>query len=108
MVGLKDKANFYPEQLSGGEQARVSIARAIIKNPEILFCDEPTGALDTSNGKNILKILTDINKKNKTTILIVTHNQNIALIGDRIIYMRDGNIISNRKNKRKNLEEIAW
>ena len=108
IVDLKDKINFYPKNLSGGEQQRVSIARAIIKNPLILFCDEPTGALDEANGKNILSFLVNINKTKKTTIFIVTHNPGIALIGDRIIYMKDGSIISNRKNKRKNPLEIPW
>lgn len=108
MVNLKDKLNLYPHQLSGGERSRVSIARAIIKNPEILFCDEPTGALDEENGKKVLASLVNINKMKKTTIIIVTHNQGIALIGDRIISMQDGQIISNRKNKRKNPLEINW
>ena len=85
-------------QLSGGEQQRVSIARALAKNPKIMFCDEPTGALDEKTGKIVLQSLVNINEKYKTTIIIITHNPGIALIGDRIIKMNSGCIVETIKN----------
>ncbi|WP_061334313.1 ABC transporter ATP-binding protein, partial [Clostridium botulinum] len=91
-VQLYDKRDKFPQELSGGEQQRVSIARAIIKNPELLLCDEPTGALDYTTSKEILKLLEEINKEFNTTILIVTHNEAIASISDKIVKIRDGAI----------------
>lgn len=87
-VGLEERANNFPSQLSGGEQQRVSIARAIAKNPELLLCDEPTGALDSNTGKNILKLLHDFCKNEKKTIIIVTHNAAIKEIADQVIYIK--------------------
>ncbi len=108
-VGLADKAQAYMHQLSGGQQQRVSIARAIAKKPFVMFCDEPTGALDEETGKIVLRSLVDINQKYKTTMVIITHNPGIALIGDRIVHINSGKIVSNEKNLNKTApEEIAW
>ncbi|MCS4465505.1 ABC transporter ATP-binding protein [Clostridium botulinum] len=93
-VQLYDKRDKFPQELSGGEQQRVSIARAIIKNPELLLCDEPTGALDYTTSKEILKLLEEINKEFNTTILIVTHNEAIASISDKIVKIRDGEFLN--------------
>ncbi len=108
VVGMTKHQDKYMHQLSGGEQQRVSIARAIAKNPEVLFCDEPTGAVDEKTGKVILDKLVDINEKMKTTIILVTHNPGIAKIGDRIIKMNSGEIIENIDNKRIKPQEIEW
>ena len=107
-VGLKNHSHKYVHELSGGEQQRVSIARAIAKNPKIMFCDEPTGALDEETGKIVLESLVNINKKYNTTMIIVTHNPGIALIGDRIIRMNSGKIIENISNKRVKPNDIPW
>ncbi len=108
VVGLtkhKHKKNY---QLSGGEQQRVSIARALAKNPKVLFCDEPTGALDEETGKIVLDKLVQVNEKFKTTILIVTHNPGISFIADRIIKMNSGKIIENVKNERVKPKNVEW
>lgn len=88
-VGLSDRINNFPAQLSGGEQQRVVIARAVAKNPKLLLCDEPTGALDYNTGKQVLQILQDMSREKGATVVIVTHNAAIAPIADRVIYMRD-------------------
>lgn len=109
MVGLKDRINNFPSNLSGGEQQRVSIARAIAKKPEILLCDEPTGALDSKTGKSILKILKDISQTGEQCVIVVTHNANIAKVADRVIRLSDGKIISNVKNENVlDIEDIEW
>ena len=95
-------------QLSGGEQQRVSIARALAKMPDVMFCDEPTGALDEKTGKIVLKSLVDANNKLKTTMIIVTHNPGIAQIGDVVIRMNSGKIIEKYKNKRVDPKNIPW
>lgn len=92
-VDLSDREQNFPAQLSGGEQQRVAIARAIAKKPELLLCDEPTGALDYKTGKQILKILQDMSRKNGSTVLIVTHNAAIAPIADKVIRIRDGKLM---------------
>ena len=92
-VDLSDREQNFPAQLSGGEQQRVAIARAIAKKPELLLCDEPTGALDYKTGKRILKILQDMSRKNGSTVLIVTHNAAIAPIADKVIRIRDGKLM---------------
>jgi putative ABC transport system ATP-binding protein len=94
MLGIFNKKESSPFQLSGGEQQRVAIARALIKKPEILLADEPTGSLDSETGENILSILKDINKRFKTTILLVTHDANVAKIADKNIKIKDGKIIT--------------
>ncbi|EJO5347605.1 ABC transporter ATP-binding protein [Clostridium botulinum] len=108
-VQLYDKKDKFPQELSGGEQQRVSIARAIIKNPELLLCDEPTGALDYTTSKEILKLLEEVNKELKTTILIVTHNEAIASISDKIIKLRDGKVSEFIDNKEKiSAQKVVW
>lgn len=91
-VGLKERIDNFPAQLSGGEQQRVSIARAVAKQPKLLLCDEPTGALDYETGKQVLKILQDMSKKSGATVVIVTHNSSLAPIADRVIHMRDATV----------------
>ncbi len=108
VVDLTKHAKKSVYQLSGGEQQRVSIARAVAKNPEVLFCDEPTCALDEEMGKHVLEKLVAINKQMATTIILVTHNPGIAEIGDRIIKMNSGKIISDKTHKRKPPKEIEW
>lgn len=108
-VGLKDCANKFPNQLSGGEQQRVAIARALAKKPKILLCDEPTGALDYKTGKQVLKLLQDTCKKNKITTVIITHNQALTPMADKIIYFNSGKIVGCNINKRPtNVEELEW
>ncbi len=109
MVGLKERAGNFPAQLSGGEQQRVSIARALAKNPQLLLCDEPTGALDYVTGKAVLKLLYELSRKRHTTVIIITHNQAIAPMADRILKMKSGRIISNEENPCViPIDEIEW
>ena len=106
-VGLNGQENKFPNQLSGGEQQRVSIARAIAKNPQLLLCDEPTGALDSNTGVEILKLLRECTGEN--TVVIVTHNALIADVADRVIRLKNGKIIENVVNKQpKNIDEVNW
>lgn len=107
--GLQDRMDHFPSQMSGGEQQRVSIARALVKNPKILLCDEPTGALDFETGKMVLSILDRINREWQTTVVIVTHNTPLAAMAKRVIKMRSGSIIDILEN-RKPLppEMIEW
>ena len=108
-VGLSGRIKNFPAQLSGGEQQRVAIARAIAKNPKLLLCDEPTGALDYKTGKEVLKLLQDTARKNKITVMIITHNQAIAPMADRIITMKNGKIEENKINKKpKLIDEVEW
>lgn len=108
-VGLTRHRKKYMHELSGGEQQRVSIARALAKNPKIMFCDEPTGALDEKTGKKVLEALVEANEKLGTTMMIITHNPGIALIGDRVIRMNSGKITQEYQNeKRTNPLEIPW
>lgn len=108
-VGLGGRFNNFPGQLSGGEQQRVSIARAIAKNPKILLCDEPTGALDYQTGKQILKLLFDMCKEEKKTVIIVTHNSAIKDMADKIIHIKNGTVESVENNDNPvNIEEIEW
>jgi len=108
-VGLKDKADKFPHQLSGGEQQRVSIARAIVKRPALLLCDEPTGALDFKSSLSVLQLIEEINQQDKTTILIVTHNSAIAAMADRVVRMRSGEITEITLNTIKaKAEAVSW
>lgn len=108
-VGLSSKLKNFPAQLSGGEQQRVSIARAIAKNPKILLCDEPTGALDYITGKNILKLLYDISKEQNKLVIVVTHNQALKDMADKVLYIKNGKIENIVKNKNpKSIMEIEW
>ena len=100
LVGLKNRMDNFPSQLSGGEQQRVAIARAVAKNPKLLLCDEPTGALDSTTGKQILELLQDMAFKENITVVIVTHNQAIADIGNKIIRVKSGKIDSVKINKK--------
>ncbi|MDN6165132.1 MAG: ABC transporter ATP-binding protein [Tetragenococcus koreensis] len=108
-VGLNDRIDNFPSQLSGGEQQRVSIARAIAKNPKILLCDEPTGALDSQTGKQILQILQDRSRKQGATVIIVTHNSAIAPIADRVVRMSDAKINEVETNEQpSDIAAIEW
>ena len=108
-VGLKDKAKKYPHELSGGEQQRVSIARALAKKPEVLFLDEPTGALDETTGRMVLDLITRLQKEIGFTMVMVTHNQNIADMANTVISMNSGRIITEYNNSDpKSAYEIAW
>ncbi len=108
-VGLQKRMDNFPSQLSGGEQQRVAIARAIAKNPKLLLCDEPTGALDYKTGKQILKLLEETSRKEKMTVIIITHNAAIAPMADKVIKFKNGSasdIIINKKPK--SIDEIEW
>lgn len=108
-VGLTERMNNFPSQLSGGEQQRVAIARAIAKNPKLLLCDEPTGALDYNTGKQILKLLQDTCRKENMTVVIITHNSAIAPMADKIIKFRNGKAEKITKNDHPvPIEEIEW
>lgn len=108
-VGLGKRLDNFPAQLSGGEQQRVSIARAVAKKPKILLCDEPTGALDYKTGKQVLQILQDMSREQKTTVIIVTHNAAIAPIADRVIHMHDAKVKEMKINlSPKNIMDIEW
>ncbi|MDY0165261.1 MAG: ABC transporter ATP-binding protein [Thermoguttaceae bacterium] len=108
-VGLAERADHFPAQLSGGEQQRVSIARAIAKNPELLLCDEPTGALDFETGKRVLRLLVDLRNEFGTTIVVITHNTAIAGAADRVVHLRSGEITELERNERPlPPEEIVW
>jgi len=108
-VGLTQRAKNFPSQLSGGEQQRVSIARAVAKNPKIILCDEPTGALDYETGKRILKLLHDICRKQKKTVVIVTHNGALRAMADRVILVKNGKAVENYENHdRIDIGAIEW
>ena len=108
-VGLKDKMHNFPSQLSGGEQQRVSIARAVAKNPDLLLCDEPTGALDYDTGKKILGLLYDICKSEGKTVVVVTHNSALKDMADKVFYIKNGKITKEERNMLpKSIEDIEW
>ena len=108
-VGLKDRAQNFPAQLSGGEQQRVAIARALAKNPKLLLCDEPTGALDYATGKMILKLLQDTCRERGITVIVITHNQALTAMADRVITVRSGTITDMRMNDNVvPVENIEW
>jgi len=109
MVGLKDRMNNFPSQLSGGEQQRVAIARALVKNPKLLLCDEPTGALDYQTGKSILKLLQDTCKSTGMTIVVITHNTALTGMADRVIKIRSGQVYEIIENRNPlPVERIEW
>jgi putative ABC transport system ATP-binding protein len=109
LVGLGDRLDHFPSQLSGGEQQRVAIARAVAKHPDVLLCDEPTGALDVETGKLVLKVLEKVNRETGTTTAIITHNVAIANIGDRVIRMSSGEIVERTANARRmSADEVEW
>ena len=109
LVGLSERANHFPAQLSGGEQQRVAIARAIAKRPQVLLCDEPTGALDSKTGVVVLQALEHVNRELGTTTAVITHNADIAQMADRVIEMSDGKIAATRSNpERVPAEHISW
>ncbi|HEX6068532.1 MAG TPA: ABC transporter ATP-binding protein [Longimicrobiaceae bacterium] len=109
LVGLGDRLDHFPAQLSGGEQQRVAIARAVAKRPEVLLCDEPTGALDFETGKRVLDVLLRVNQETGTTTAIITHNAAIALLGDRVVRMSSGQIVETHRNERRaSPDEIEW
>lgn len=108
-VGLENRMDHRPNQLSGGQQQRVSIGRAIVKNPDILLCDEPTGALDYNTSKEILKLIEDVNKKYGNTIIMVAHNEAIKNMADHVIKLRDGAVRHNNINTNKiSADELEW
>ncbi len=109
LVGLSERVTHFPAQLSGGEQQRVSIARAIAKRPKVLLCDEPTGALDFQTGIRVLEVLRQIHKEQGTTVLLITHSQEIAKIADMVICLRSGEIMSVTENEAPLLpSEVEW
>lgn len=109
LVGLGDRLDHFPAQLSGGEQQRVAIARAVAKRPQVLLCDEPTGALDLETGRIVLRALERVNEELKTAIAVITHNAAIAGMGDRIVRMSSGRIASDESNPdRVHIDEIEW
>ena len=108
-VGLTDRKDNFPSQLSGGEQQRVAIARAIAKNPKLLLCDEPTGALDYTTGKSILKLLQDMSRKENITVVIITHNTAITPMADKVIHFKNGTAENIEVNKMpRSIDEIEW
>lgn len=108
-LDIKNLKKRMPREMSGGQQQRVSIARAIVKNPKLLLCDEPTGALDSTSAKTVLKFIEKVNRSYKTTVLIITHNENLCKMADRVIKIKDGKIISNERNdNRQSVEGLEF
>ncbi len=105
-LGLSRHAKHFPSELSGGQQQRCAIGRALIKNPAILLCDEPTGALDSASAREVLAILEQINRKYHTTVIIITHNEAVAGMADRVIRIHDGKVKSNTENEKVRIEEL--
>jgi putative ABC transport system ATP-binding protein len=109
LVGLRNRMDHFPSQISGGEQQRVAISRAIAKRPEILLCDEPTGALDVKTGITVLEAIERVNKELGTLAVIITHNAVIADMADRVIHLSDGRITGTRRNpERRGVRTLAW
>jgi len=109
LVGLGERLDHFPSQLSGGEQQRVALARAVAKRPDLLLCDEPTGALDAATGRLVLEVIAHINQELHTTTAIITHNAPIARMGDRVVQLHDGRIVRDQRNlSRANPAEIDW
>ena len=109
VLGMEKHKDNLPNQLSGGQQQRTAIGRAVVKNPDILLCDEPTGALDYHTSKDILKLLDDVNKMYETTVIMVTHNEALSQMADRVLRLRDGEIVKDEVNtERKSVMDIDW
>ena len=109
MVGLGDRMDHFPAQLSGGQQQRVAIARAIAKRPDVLLCDEPTGALDISTGIVVLEAIDTVGRELGTSVVVITHNAAIADMADRVVSMADGRIADERRNTRRiSAQELKW
>ena len=109
LVGLEDRLDHFPAQLSGGEQQRVAIARAVAKRPNVLLCDEPTGALDLETGKIVLRALDTVNRQLGTAVALITHNAAISALGDRVVQMSSGRITESTYNAhRASMDEIVW
>lgn len=109
MVGLEERLDHFPAQMSGGEQQRVAIARALAKNPDLLLCDEPTGALDFATGKRILRLLVDLKQRLGKTVVLITHNSAIAQVADRVIRLRSGQVVEVTENPEPlPPEEVTW
>ena len=107
-LGIIDYSGRYPNELSGGQQQRVAIARALVKNPKLLLCDELTGALDSASSRTVLEVVEKINRKYNTTVIIITHNENISRMSDRIVTIKDGKVVSNVQNVKKlSVKEIS-
>jgi putative ABC transport system ATP-binding protein len=109
LVGLEERLDHFPAQLSGGEQQRVAIARAVAKRPDVLLCDEPTGALDSQTGRLVLRVLDRVNRELGTTTAVITHNAPIALMADRVVRIADGRIVESHRNRsRASPDELEW
>lgn len=108
LVELQDYMHHFPSQMSGGQQQRVAIARALASNPKMLLCDEPTGALDSKTGQNVLRVLANVNKQLNKNVILITHNQNIAKLGDRVIKIKDGKIEEIIKQTPIAADKIEW
>jgi len=109
LVHLSDRADHFPSQLSGGEQQRVAIARALAGRPRVVLCDEPTGALDLETGKQVLGLLADLSRRMKQTVAVITHNNAIAELGERIVTLKDGRVVAIETNEHpKSADEIEW
>jgi putative ABC transport system ATP-binding protein len=109
LVGLGDRADHFPAQLSGGEQQRVAIARALAKNPAVILCDEPTGALDYDTGKRVLGLLHDVNRRLGKTVVLITHNLAISRMADRLVRMRSGEVVELKTNPEPaSPDDISW
>jgi putative ABC transport system ATP-binding protein len=106
---MSARLDHFPSQLSGGEQQRVAIARAVAKRPDVLLCDEPTGALDIATGILVLEAIQQVNQELGTTTAVITHNAAVAAMADRVVSLSDGRVISDRRNERKvNAKELSW
>jgi putative ABC transport system ATP-binding protein len=109
LVGLSERLDHFPAQLSGGEQQRVAIARAVAKRPDVLLCDEPTGALDYETGKLVLEVLEQVNREIGTTVAVITHNAAIGGMADRVVRLRSGRIVEITSNpERKRPDQLEW
>lgn len=107
-LGLQDHKGHFPSELSGGQQQRCAIARAVVKNPSLLLCDEPTGALDSASSSDVLELIQRVNRKYGTTVMLITHNEVISEMADRVLRIHDGRIIENRPGNRRDVKELVF